>query len=239
MNKELMLTRVLTYSIKAELGHIPSALSMLNYVYELFSHEADSEPVINPSTWNIVLGKPFGAQTYYKIWEYFYMLDISNLSYGVKHEEISFVDFSEETLGNALGVASGISYNGRKTWCNISDAALQMGPTLEAIQFVGHHKQDIMLTIDYNRTQLLGNTTQIMGSTESMIYDYFYNCGWRVYSVQSETFDKEIVRKIIEREGPVVFIISTIKGNGVVEMMEDPIGWHYKELKDINEITLR
>jgi len=236
--KKLLRTRLLKYSIDNNLSHIPSALSMYNYLYELFeNHESDE--IINPYTWNIVIGKPFGAQSYYVIWHYFYMLDKTNLGYGVKHSEIDFVDYGEETLGNALGIASGICYNGKRTWCNISDGALQMGPTLEAIQFIGHNKQDIVLTVDYNRTQLTGNTTSIMGMTINGVYEMFYNAGWKVYIIESNNFLKGPAKALIEQlKGPIVFLIETTKGDGVVEMENDPVTWHYKQLKDINEITL-
>ena len=236
--KDLLRKRLLDYSIKNELSHIPSALSMFNYLYELFNHDVTDE-IIDPYEWNIVIGKPFGAQAYYVIWHYYYMLDISNLAYGVKHDEIKFVDYGEETLGNALGVASGMSYNGKRTWCNISDGALQMGPTLEAIQFIGHNKQDIVLTVDYNRTQLTGNTTKIMGMTINSVYDTFYNAGWVVYKVDSKDFRKEVVRKVLERNGPIVFLIETIKGEGVEEMEKDPVLWHYLPLTNIQDITIK
>jgi len=236
--KQTLRKRLLDYSIDNKLSHIPSALSMFNYLYELFNCD-NNDAVIDPYKWNIVIGKPFGAQAYYVIWHYYYMLDITRKSYGIKHKEIDFVDYGEETLGNALGIASGISYNGKRTWCNISDGALQMGPTLEAIQFIGHNKQDIVLTVDYNRTQLTGNTTEILGITINSIYDMFYNAGWRVYIVNSDDFYGGIVKTIIDKKGPVVFLIETNKGDGIVEMENDPVQWHYKQLKDINEITFK
>lgn len=236
--KQLLKKRLIEYSINNKLSHIPSALSMFNYLYELFNFE-DSQEVINPYNWNIVIGKPFGAQAYYIIWHYYYMLDITHKAYIIQENEIDFVDFSEETLGNALGVASGISYNGKRTWCNISDGALQMGSTLEAIQFIGHNQQDIVLTVDYNRTQLTGNTNQIMGITINGMKDIFHAASWRVYIVESDNFYSGIVKSVIDKKGPVVFLIETNKGDGIVEMENDPILWHYKQLKDINEITFK
>ncbi len=237
--KKMLRSRLLRYSIDKDLGHIPSALSMYNYLYELFENE-ETDEIINPYDWNIVIGKPFGAQAYYIIWHYFYMLDKTNLSYGVKHSEINFVDFGEETLGNALGIASGISYNGKRTWCNLSDGVLQMGPTLEAIQFIGHNKQDIVLTVDYNRTQLTGDTIEIMGMTISAVSEMFSNHGWKVYKIESDKFHKGPAKALIEQlNGPIVFLIETTKGDGVVEMEADPIGWHYKKLGSLNEITIK
>jgi len=227
-----MIKKVLEYSIKNKLSHIPSALSMLKYSYEMFK-------IIDKDDWNIVVGKPFGAQALYIIWEELYGLNIDNLSYGVKDKEIDFVDYGEETLGNALGFSSGISYNGKRTYCNISDGALQMGPTLEAINFIGHHKQSIVLTIDYNKTQLLGHTTHIMGTTISNHYDIFLNAGWIPYIIESDKFNSKNIKNILDNiKEPIVFLIETTKGEGVVEMVNDPVTWHYRQLNGLSEVTL-
>lgn len=235
LTKQNMVVELLRYSIIHNLKHIPSALSQLNYLYELFSCD-----VIKPYEWNFVIGKPFGSQAYYLIWNWFYNIPKHGLSYGVKTKEIDFVDYSEETLGNALGVASGIAYNGKRTWCNISDAALQMGPTLEAIQFIGFHKQDIVLTVDYNNHQLTGSMSSVLGISIQTMFDYFSNSGWLVYIIDSDEFDGGIVKKIItQKDGPIVFLIKTKKGDGVLEMEQDPVGWHYKELVSIGELTIK
>ena len=100
-----MINDVINYSFKHKLTHVPSALSMLTYVDVLFSNE-----YIKPKRDIIVLGKPFGSQAYYLIWKKLGYLDhIEKLSMGVKHAEIDFVNYSEETMGNALGVAAGIA----------------------------------------------------------------------------------------------------------------------------------
>ena len=127
---------LLKYSFEQKLSHIPSALSMLDYVDVLFTDE-----FVVPYRDHIVIGKPFGAQSYYLVWKKLGFLDkIEELNIGVKHDEISFVDYGEETMGNALGVAAGIAMTTDKNvWVNLSDASLQMGNTLEAIQFIGHN----------------------------------------------------------------------------------------------------
>ena len=153
---------LLDFSYENQLSHIPSALSMVDYIDVIFSHG-----YITPSD-KIVIGKPFGAQAYYLVWrELGFLNDIERLSVGVKHEEIPFVDFSEETMGNALGVAAGIAMTTKdRVWVNISDAALQMGNTLEALQFIGHNKiKNIVVTVDYNNVQVTGNVNDILSVT--------------------------------------------------------------------------
>ena len=96
-----MIEEIKLYSYKHQLTHVPSALSMLTYIDAIFS-----EKFIVPYRDRIVLGKPFGSQAYYLVWNKLgYLDEIENLSVGVKHSEIPFVDYGEETMGNALGVA--------------------------------------------------------------------------------------------------------------------------------------
>jgi len=150
---------MIRYSYDNGLSHIPSALSMYGYLKKLFYNR-----LVTPED-HIVIGKPFGAQAYYLVWRNMGYLDnIELLSSGVKHDEIDFVDYSEETMGNALGVGAGIGMASDKmVWINISDASLQMGNTLEAIQYIGHNQlNNIALTIDYNGSQVTGNTNDIL-----------------------------------------------------------------------------
>jgi len=231
--KSKLRKKIIEYSIENNLGHIPSALSMFNYLFYLIG-EIDLRKA------NVIIGKPFGSQSYYLLWNYFYSLDIDNLSYGVKHDEISFIDYSEETLGNALGVAAGyaISSN-RMTWCNISDGALQMGSTLEAIQFIGNRKLNILLTIDYNETQLTGRIEEIIGMNVNNISEYFKSFGWDSQIIDSKNIREGFFKRIAENEGPKVVFIRTTKGDGIEEMEKNPREWHYKKLKDINEVTFK
>jgi len=221
-----MIKELLEYSIKQNLAHIPSALSHYPYLYYLYEYN-----FIKPYEHNIVIGKPFGAQAYYLIWKKLgYLKDIENLSYGVKHSEIDFVNFSEETLGNALGVASGIELANKKpTWVHLSDAALEIGSTLEAVQFIGENQQNVKITIDFNQYGL----TRKLPKKLVMYLEYFALNGWIDEIVNIDNLKFRIVDK-----KPQVFFIKTIKGYGVKEMEQNPIEWHYKKLKDLNEITI-
>lgn len=228
---------LLEYSIKHDLRHIPSALSQYSYLKTLL-------PIINYKDTNIVIGKPFGSQAYYVPWESMGLVK-QPLSYGVKHDEIDFVDFSEETLGNALGVASGIQLgNSKKTWCNISDGALQMGATLEAIQFIGKHKQNILCTVDFNGQQLTDSLMNTMGIHSFNIEAMFAMYGWETKLVDTRVLNEYGLETVIKgclgiNEKPVALIFKTSKGQGVKEMEDDPVKWHYKELRSLDEITIK
>ena len=225
-----MKKQLLEFSYKRNLGHIASALSMVDYLQSVFK-------VINRDD-KIVIGKPFGAQAYYVIWkELGWLDDIDRLHMGIKHDEIDFVDYSEETMGNALGVAAGIAMTtDKRVWVNISDAALQMGNTLEAIQFIGHNKiNNIFVTVDYNGSQVTGKVDDII-SVEPCI-DLCRHYGWWTQVVDGHnTAALDAAFNNLVDVIPNIVFCKTQKGHGVTEMQEQPELWHYKKIE--NEQTL-
>lgn len=224
--------QVLVHSYNQQLAHIPSALSMLDYVDVLFS---DGYVTANDK---IVIGKPFGAQAYYVVWQRNDMIsDIHNLGVGVKHDEISFVDFSEETIGNALGVAAGMAITtNSRVWVNITDASLQMGNVLEAIQFIGHHQlTNIFVTVDYNNAQVTGPTNDIL--SVDPVKDLLYNYRWWVQSVDGH--DRDQLRAAfddIHPNHPNVVFCNTVKGGRIQTMSQDIKKWHYKKIETLTEL---
>jgi len=198
---------------------------MFDYIEELFVNGLVKQDD------KIILGKPFGAQTYYVIWKYLgWIDDIDKLSVAVKHNEIPFVDFSEETIGDSLGVATGIALTTEKlVWVNLTDATLQMGTTLEAIQFIGHNKlKNILVTVDYNNAQVTGNTNDII-NVEPVI-DFFKGNGWEVI------YDD--LTQFYIGDNPKVFIMHTTKGNGIRRMMDNQKMWHYRKIASQEELNM-
>lgn len=221
---------ILKYSFEKQLTHVPSALSMFDYLYEIFNLQ-----VIQPYKDKIVIGKPFGSQAYYIIWKHFgWLNDIENLSMGVKHDEIDFVDYSEETMGNALGIGAGIATAcENRVWVNITDATLQMGSTLEAIQYIGQKKiNNIFLTVDFNNRQVTGRTSDIIDARP--VINFLQDNNWNVF--QADGHDKKSIKLAIQQiensvvKAPSVIIFHTEKGHGVDYMVQNPVKWHYKPI---------
>lgn len=207
--------------------HIPSALSQIYYLNHIFS-----KGLVTPYTDSIVLAKPFGHAAYYYIWQKYGMIGQERYSDGVRDTEIDFVDFSDVTIGNALGVSSGIEI-GREgmTYVNMSDSQLQMGSVVEAIQFIGRRKQNIKLTIDYNRQQLTSNLLTNISADKSL----FLTNGWNVFDMVD---DFRVFDYGFGLSGPVVFFAHTEKGDGIPEMQSNPSYWHYKSVdKEILTMT--
>lgn len=224
---------LLEYSYQNNLSHIASAMSMVDYIDVLFTNKH-----VIPYRDHIVIGKPFGAQAYYLIWKKLGFLGkIEDLSVGVKHDEIIFVDYSEETMGNALGVAAGIAMTtNNRVWVNISDACLQMGNTLEAIQFIGHNKlTNIFLTIDYNNAQVTGKVNDVLKVKPTI--QLFKEYGWFTQQVDGHSKDKvaEAYNNAVDSL-PNVFFFYTKKGHGVRSIEQDIKKWHYKKIETLNEL---
>lgn len=224
-----MIKEVIQFSYDKEFSHIPSALSMLTYIDVLFRKE-----IVKPYRDRIVLGKPFGSQAYYTLWKDLGHLQVTdNLSIGVKHDEIDFVDYSEETMGNALGVAAGIAMATDDTvWVNLTDATLQMGSTLEAIQFIGHRKlKNLVMTVDYNDMQVTGKPSEII--PVDPVIPFLRNNNWDVCAVNGHD-QNELTSKfsVTSNQQPTVYICNTIKGYGVSCMEDDPVKWHYKKIDE-------
>ena len=226
---------LLEHSHNQKLSHIPSALSMLDYVDVLFT-----DKIITPDT-KIVIGKPFGAQAYYLVWRKLGYIDsIEHLSVGVKHDEIQFVDYSEETMGNAAGVAIGIALATPDTrvWVNLSDASLQMGNTLEALQFIGHHRiKNIFVTVDFNGAQVTGLVDNIL--RVDPVIEFCRNYNWHVQEVDGH--DKQKLSHAFNNltgDAPNIVFCITQKGHGVKSMTEDIKKWHYKKIETYKELQL-
>jgi transketolase len=205
---------------------------MLDYIEVLFKDQ-----YVKPTD-GIVIGKPFGAQAYYLVWKDMGLIDnIEQLNVGVKHDEISFVDYADETIGNALGVAIGIALvNPKRVWVNLSDASLQMGNILEAIQFIGQHKiSNIFVTIDNNNAQVTGCTKDIVSIDPCK--SFFDNYGWSVQEVDGH--NKQELRKAFDHlcsHHPNVVFCNTTKGNGVQCMSENVQKWHYRKISTQEEL---
>ena len=225
-----MIDSLKEYSYKHQLTHVPSALSMLTYVDTLFTQE-----YVKPFRDRIVLGKPFGSQAYYLVWKRLGYLDsIDNLSIGVKHREIDFVDYGEETMGNALGVAIGMAYANptQVIWVNITDATLQMGSTLEAIQYIGHNRiNNILLTIDNNNCQVTGKTCDVLHINP--VINFIHNNKWDVVTCDGHCEMTIRDTFMSQTTVPRAFVYNTIKGYGIPYMEQDPIKWHYKPIESL------
>lgn len=225
---------ILTMSYFAGAGHIPSALSMADYLPVILGQ------FVRPGRDRIVLGKPYGAQAYYAALVELGVMSGPVTRYCDPHapewsyiadRTSPFVDFIDDTMGNALSVAAGMSLVGdKRVWVNISDAYLQEGTAWEAIMFAGAHGLGrLFVSIDNNHMQASGLTDEIL--PVEPIAERLAPFGWA--TATADGHDPVAVREacsslLADSESPKALILNTVKGYGVSFMQSAE--WHYRRL---------
>ena len=139
-------SRVIELSIMYKLGHVPSALTQVQYISDCLSLTKGFARVA---------GKPFGAQAWYAA------LGLANKPLALLQPPL--VQWNCETIGHALGYALGLA-TGTKVWLNLSDASLEAGDFWESLQL--WHKLPrtcLFVTVDCNGFGCKHKTTSIEG----------------------------------------------------------------------------
>ena len=204
-------------------AHIPSALSMIDYFYWL-------NKKINYKKDALIIGKPFGQLAYHTIWN-----SNNNLLINGKTKKVIWAD---STIGNCLGIACGLALSNKykKIIINTSDASIQEGTMLEAIQFIGTFKKfkaNIVLCVDCNKYQCTCKLFQT-------IYDLkrvFKAFSWNTLIINGHN-DNTLKTLHLDYEKPTCILFNTIKGYGIDIIEKNPIEWHYKTLTYNNYINI-
>jgi len=150
-------------------------------------------------------------------------------------EGLPGIRIASGSLGQGLSVAVGIAQSkklnkdAQNVYVLMGDGELQEGQNWEAIMYAGHNKVDnIIATVDFNKAQIDGSTTDIMGFHE--LNSKFESFGWDVMEmdgndVASVTAGLEEAKQRSGNGKPVVIIMKTEMGNGVDFMMGSH-KWH-------------
>ena len=188
---------VIDLSYKFGWGHIPSALSMVNYLYRI-------KPIIDKhDVW--IIGKPYGDQAYYVAFQEFPQTpEVRGIRTGTCIGK-RCIDYADITFGDCLSVASGYALTNPKSkiWVNVSDTAFDVGKILEACRFiVKHNLNNILLTVDCNNHSVNNPTDRF-----EFIHSFLTQIGW---NVECYEHDVENVSKLNVRNKPKVIIFKTI-----------------------------
>ena len=143
------------------------------------------------------------------------------------------VEISTGALGMGLSVGVGMALASRmdgsksRVYVLIGDGEMQSGQVWEASICAPHYKLDNLVAIlDYNKIQLLGPVSQIMGIEP--VAEKWKARGWEVIEIDGHNMSEidEALEKIEEVKGkPSIIIAHTIKGKGV-SFMENTARWH-------------
>lgn len=154
------------------------------------------------------------------------------------------LEFSSGSLGNCLGVATGILYACRlkgssntKICVLLGDGECNEGSIWEAVTFaVGKHINNLIIMVDNNNTQAIGRHDEITGYTK--LEDKFKSFGCEVAVINGHDVD-EIVYTMdtvpLSSERPTAIIAKTVSGYGI-SFMENDQSWFYK-IPDENHLN--
>ena len=222
---------ILTMSYRAKAAHIPSAFSMCDYLGVLFDN------TVSPFTHRFVLGKPYGAQSYYALFAHYGWISKDLSNYGgmdsewryIIQNEHPLITYIDESMGNCISVACGIASAGKNVFVNISDAAFQEGTIWESVLYAGsHHLSNIIMAIDNNNMQALGKISDILdlGNLATKLSHF----GWDSYECDGHDIESLYracsILKQSRTNRPKALVFHTIKGKGISFIENNPL-WHY------------
>ena len=239
---------VLEQAKRAHVGHIGSALSIVEIVSVLYGRVIDIADPDDQDRDRFVLSKGHAALALYAALHLKGFISRSELDtycgegtlLGVHPEhQLKGVDFSTGSLGHGLSFAAGAALaarldgSDRRIYALLSDAECNEGSVWEAGMFAAHHRLHQLTTIiDNNGQQALGKTADILDQTAAG--ERWRAAGWHVVEVDGHDVQAlEVACKEAHEEtsAPSVIIAHTTAGKGV-SFMEGLVEWHYMPMSD-------
>ena len=209
------------------MGHIPSALSILDIVWYLYDKVMTKDD-------QFILSKGHGCMALYAVLEEKRLLNWNDKLWGHPKRGGAILA-STGSLGHgmpmALGLALAKKIKGEKgrVFCLIGDGEANEGTIWETAQLAAHHRLDNFIVIcDDN-----GSTDRALDVGK--LDDKFHTFGWSVWNICGH-IEKEIIQSldtnVLAHELKPLFInAETTKGHGVLEMENKP-EWHNRKIDE-------
>ncbi len=233
--------RILQVAHDTNEGHIPSAFSILDILYVLYSDvmNVDAKMPEKADRDYLIVSKGHSAIGIYAILEEMGFIDKGLLDTFAKfgsslgghpdRNKIPGIEASTGSLGHglpmAVGMAMGLGYKNhhQRVFCIVGDGELNEGSMWEAIVLAGQLVcSNLICIVDYNHSL---DRSIVWGNLNQKIQDF----GWDVLSVDGH--DHLMLRKALStdrRQRPLCVIANTIKGKGCSSMEKDPSAWHHR-----------
>jgi transketolase len=210
--------RILEVAYRDQMGHIPSALSILDLVWCLYDKIMTKDD-------QFILSKGHGVMALYAVLEEKGLLDWSTKLMGHPKRGGAILA-STGSLGHGLPMAVGLAMAKKiknepgRVFCLIGDGECNEGTVWESAMIAAHHKLDnLTVFIDQNHSSDRALNT---GSLE----EKFKAFGWQSYTQPGHLyFDLYLFDK------PTAVVYLTTKGNGIPFMQNDP-SWHNRKLNE-------
>jgi transketolase len=217
--------RIVDMAHKAREGHVPSALSILDIVYVLYTE------IMGPDD-KFVLSKGHGCLALYVMLAERGVIPAEWLDHFCEpgaalqgHPENSTpgVHFSSGSLGHGICGAVGLAYAKKvrgepgHVWCLIGDGEAHEGSVWEAMRIIDDlGLSNISVIVDMNEPDRARHARRLAA--------FFSGSVWA-----SDGHDHVTLRQAFG--GPMrLYLLKTVKGNGVPDMEADPRAWHHRSL---------
>jgi transketolase len=237
--------RVLEESMRAGVGHIGSALSIVDIVAALYGavlrgHDEEHDRFILSKGHAVLALYAALVETGVLSTEQLeqYCGDGSPLGAHPEHT-LDGIDFSTGSLGHGLSMAAGsalaarLQKSARRTFVLLSDAECNEGSVWEAAMFAAHHRlANLVAIVDVNGQQALGYTRDVMDLEP--LASRWEAFGWSVREVNGHnpvgiaTIADDLAGR---GEHPHILLARTTFGAGV-SFMRNRIEWHYLPLTE-------
>jgi len=239
---------VLAQSKRANVGHIGSALSVVDLLAAVYGGVLQACSPVDPDRDRFVLSKGHAALALYSALHATGRMSDEDLasfcndaSAVATHPEhvVLWVDFSTGSLGLGLSFAVGAALaarlqgSRRRTYVLLSDAECNEGSVWEAVMFAAHHALgNVIALVDVNGQQALGYTHDVLDLAP--LATRWRAFGWDVHDVDGHDVDSLTQTLESVSAGPArphVLLAHTTFGKGV-SYMESKIAWHYLPMSD-------
>ena len=238
---------VIQQSYRANIGHIGSALSIVDILAALYSSVIQLDDIKSNNRDRFILSNGHTSLALYVVLHLLGIITEVQLNsfctdgsvLGV-HPDIAIpgIDFCTGSLGQGITYAAGaalaarMQHSNRRVYTIISDAECNEGSVWEAAMFASQQKlANLVVTIDLNGQQAMGYTKDVLNL--SPMADKWKTFGWDVHSVDGNDFNSlvDVYNSLDTKSGsPHLIVAKTLFGKGV-SFMEKQIKWHYMPLK--------
>jgi transketolase len=238
---------VLSGSKRANVGHIGSALSVVEIIAALYGQVLRAGAPDDPERDRFILSKGHAALALYAALRSRGWIDDETLAgYCADHSlagthpdhQLPGIDFSTGSLGQGLSFGAGaalaarLSGSGRRVYVLVSDAECNEGSVWESVMFAAQHGlSNLTAIIDVNGQQALDHTHRVLDL--SPIEARWTAFGWHAQVVDGHDLSQltQALAGDIASSAPRVVVARTVFGKGV-SFMESQIKWHYMPMND-------
>jgi transketolase len=238
---------ILSGSKHANVGHIGSALSVVEIIAALYGQVLRVTAPDDPDRDRFILSKGHAALALYAALRARGWIDDEQLaSYCGDHSlagthpdhQLAGIDFSTGSLGQGLSFGGGaalaatLSGSDRRVYVLVSDAECNEGSVWEAVMFAAQHRlSNLVAIIDVNGQQALDHTHRVLDL--SPLEARWAAFGWETHVVDGHDLTQltQALSGDASSGAPRVVAARTVFGKGV-SFMEGQIKWHYMPMND-------